>query len=376
MPIHRSEVNLLLRLAEDMPRAGSVLTFGTQNVLCGYDELLQMFFRRGMTPSDLEAEVLERYERAPGTLDCIALFRMIGFGEVVCADALAFHDETFVHDLSTPLPDAMRSRFDLVWDGFTGYHVCNPMEVLLNAAKALKPGGRVVHTLLMNLINVGFFRINLRFFARFYEENGFGDMSCYILRQGYESMIYKYEGDPHDFVCWDNGSTEDILFFTARKHRDAAPSTRFLEKPYEVLSRALAQTPGDLLDAVRGKRVVIWGTGGNYADNFRDPLTAGNLGFECLGFVDNDAAKWGKTLDGFPIHPVSRLGDGDVDAVIIASTFLGDIYAQMCRQFPHRVAMLKTTWELYRSHFEHAAYKRRTVQFRVKNNLIFNKLLK
>ncbi|MDD3312402.1 hypothetical protein [Pseudodesulfovibrio sp.] len=375
MPIHRSEVGLLFKLAGEMRRAESVMTFGTQSVLAPFGEVAQMFFRRGLTPSALDADALRRYERAPGTLDCIALFRMFGFSDVVCADLLPFHDETYVHDLSTPLPGDMLGRFDLVWDGFTGYHVCNPMEVLLNAAGAVREGGRVVHTLLMNLVNVGFFRINPRFFARFYEENGFEDMAVYILRQGYESMVYKYEGNLHDFLCWENGNTEDILLFTARKARTVPPSTRFLEMPYEVLSRAHARRPEDILGELRGKRVAIWGTGGNYVDNFREPLASGDPGFEFVGFVDNDPARCGGTLDGHPVHPVARLGEGDVDAVIIASSFLNDIFAQMCRQFPHRMEMLQNTWGLYRHHFEHVAYKRRTVQFRVKNNMVFNKLM-
>lgn len=375
MPIHRSEANLFFKLVDQMDTGGEVMTFGTQSLLCSYGEMLEMFFRRNRTPADLPQEMLKKYVRG-SDVDCIAFFKLFGFPKVTCADVIEFHDETYVHDLSTPLPEEMNNRFSLVWDGFTGYHVCNPMEVLLNSARITKPGGTVVHTLLMNLLNVGFFRINPRFFTRFYEENGFTDLTFYILRQGYESMIFKYEGDLHDFVLWENGNTEDILFFTARKEKDVPPVTSFLEAPYEVLSKEHARTPEDVISEVQGKKVAVWGTGGNYRDNYRDAVLADDRDFDFVGFIDNAPTMQGTTLDGHPVHSPDVLAEEDVDVVILASAFSSTIFEQMAGQFPHKMKMLNNTWQLYRWEFERKAYKRRTVQFRVKNNLVYNNLMK
>lgn len=62
-------------------------------------------------------------------------------------------------------------------------------------------------------------------------------------------------------------------------------------------------------DEIKGKKVMIWGTGSNYRIYYADWLSRNASRVKFLGFVDNDAGRWGDTLDGYKVFsPEEALG--------------------------------------------------------------------
>jgi len=80
-----------------------------------------------------------------------------------------------------------------------------------------------------------------------------------------------------------------------------------------------------------GKRLAIWGTGGNYRMKYRDLLLRDRDRFTFVGFIDNNPEAKDKDCDGFPVHGPEILGQGAIDCVLIASVHHDEISRQIVR---------------------------------------------
>jgi hypothetical protein len=90
-----------------------------------------------------------------------------------------------------------------------------------------------------------------------------------------------------------------------------------------------------------GKRVIIWGTSGNYEKKIADQIQ--NIDFELVGFMDNDQAKWGKNFHGFNIYPPDTLGRLRPDCVLVASMFKDEISNQI-NSMDSSMEVVKLRW--------------------------------
>jgi SAM-dependent methyltransferase len=124
---------------------------------------------------DHAAALPENWRSPDGTTYAEPFFTALGAREVISVDASAYEHASFVHDLNMPIPDVLRGRFDLVFDGGTLEHVFNLPQALKNCMEMLREGGRVVmHTPANNLFGHGFYQFSPElFFRAFSEENGF-----------------------------------------------------------------------------------------------------------------------------------------------------------------------------------------------------------
>lgn len=93
---------------------------------------------------------------AGGSLYCVDLFQHLGF-ETIC-------------DLNQPNKFPLH---DLVIDPGTIEHCMNIGIALINAASAVKVGGRIFHGSPMTMLNHGYYNICPTLYADFYELNGF-----------------------------------------------------------------------------------------------------------------------------------------------------------------------------------------------------------
>lgn len=101
----------------------------------------------------IESEI----EKAGGTFSCVDLFRHRGV-ETLC-------------DLNQPT--GFHAEYDLVIDPGTLEHCFNIGQAMINAASAVRVGGRIFHGSPMTMLNHGFYNINPSFFGCFYKTNGF-----------------------------------------------------------------------------------------------------------------------------------------------------------------------------------------------------------
>jgi SAM-dependent methyltransferase len=210
MGISRGAVRLLAMAFEGEPARGSVITFGVQSVHATIREAAQWLGKGAMHTSGDGGRRISQEE----------LFRMLGFARVESIDFYDAEGPTYVLDLNRPVPAPLHGCFDLVYDGGTAEHCFCSAEVLCNALRLAKPGGRVIHHVpVNNWIDHGFYQFSPTLFFDFYGENGFDEMT----------MAFHFAGRRREsFVAYDRrdfgrlpysfgGKTKVLCFFSARK---------------------------------------------------------------------------------------------------------------------------------------------------------------
>lgn len=85
-------------------------------------------------------------------------------------DLIAHHGSERIVDLSV-IQDL--GQYDLVLDCGTLEHCANIANAFINAASAVRLGGRIIHELPLNMINHGYWNISPVWFVDFYKANGF-----------------------------------------------------------------------------------------------------------------------------------------------------------------------------------------------------------
>lgn len=102
-------------------------------------------------------------------------FASIGAKTIDSLDASKYEGASVVQDLNQPVPDALKGRFDAIFDGGTLEHVFNIPAALKNCMEMTKVGGRFyMHTCANNLCGHGFYQFSPELFYRvFSEQNGF-----------------------------------------------------------------------------------------------------------------------------------------------------------------------------------------------------------
>lgn len=102
-------------------------------------------------------------------------FVRMGFRSVESVDVSGSEGCTHILDLnSSDLPDVLRGRFDLIYDGGTLEHVFDVRAAQRNKFEMLRPGGVIIDFLPVNgWVDHGFYQFSPTFFADYYAENGF-----------------------------------------------------------------------------------------------------------------------------------------------------------------------------------------------------------
>lgn len=104
-----------------------------------------------------------------------------------------------------------------------------------------------------------------------------------------------------------------------------------------VLSGGEAKATGEAYEEgltdlhLAGKRVAIWGTGSYYNITYAKWLQGNVSDFEFMGFIDNNEALWGTSVDGYEVYSPEILKKNDVDVVILATVYKSQIAEQVRR---------------------------------------------
>jgi hypothetical protein len=141
-------------------------TVGRQEVFVGPGRLMRLLDRYDLRPPGLgRREFLASFRDEPGLLD--PFLRALGAREIAAIDASAYEGADIVHDLNAPLPDELRDRFTLLFDGGTLEHVFNAPLALQSYMAMVELGGHlIVHTMANNYFGHGFYQLGAEFFFR------------------------------------------------------------------------------------------------------------------------------------------------------------------------------------------------------------------
>jgi len=213
MGISRGTIHLIGMALRDAPRSGSVITFGVQKVAATRGEAGAALAKAGIEPPALGGG-------GDAALHQDELFRMLGYAAVESIDVYPAESPTHVLDLNRPLPASLLDRFDLVYDGGTTEHCFSVPDVLVNATRLLRKGGRIIHHLpLNNWVDHGFYQFSPTLFFDFYGANGFADLSLalHFSARGRESYI-AYDPQSDGMLPYSLGGNKQVMgFFTATK---------------------------------------------------------------------------------------------------------------------------------------------------------------
>jgi hypothetical protein len=80
----------------------------------------------------------------PGQPFAEPFFEMLGARQVDSLDVSTFEGATIQHDLNRPIPDRLKGKYDLVFDGGSLEHVFNFPVALQSCMEMVKPGGHFV----------------------------------------------------------------------------------------------------------------------------------------------------------------------------------------------------------------------------------------
>jgi SAM-dependent methyltransferase len=103
------------------------------------------------------------------------LFKFLGAETVDSMDYSPYEGAGIIHDMNLPLPEVLKSNYDVVFDAGTLEHVFNFPVAIRNCMELLKVGGYLIlHTPANNYFGHGFYQFSPELYFRVLsEENGF-----------------------------------------------------------------------------------------------------------------------------------------------------------------------------------------------------------
>lgn len=207
------------------------------------------------------------------------LFRALGATTVDAMDASPYENAQIIHDLNEPLPDDLRGRYSLVFDGGTLEHVFNLPVALANAMELVEPGGHLVsYTPVNNNFGHGFYQFSPElFFRALSPDNGFEVERMVIFTS--ETVPRKLAGIP--YVYERTGRFHEVRDPRVHRGRHALIN----DKPVEVL--VLARRTADV------RPFAAWPQQSDYAATWDESAPAGGAGetpFEAPAPVEVAAA--------------------------------------------------------------------------------------
>jgi len=151
-----------LKLLEPHLRNASILSLGYPDIMASSDQLREIF---GYTPARFTTG--NKWIKYP-VPDSEELCQKLG-SKLTIVDYVSERGCEIVANMNEPHD---LGKFDLVIDPGTLEHCFNIGQAMMNAANAVKLGGRIFHISPMSMINHGFYNLCPTWFSDFYEQNG------------------------------------------------------------------------------------------------------------------------------------------------------------------------------------------------------------
>jgi len=109
-------------------------------------------------------------------------FSLLGTKEISSLDCSSYESAGILHDLNHPIPDELRDRFSLVYDGGTLEHIFNIHQALKNAMEMVQVGGYFVQAnVANNFMGHGFWQFSPEtIFRAFSPANGYEVQAVFL----------------------------------------------------------------------------------------------------------------------------------------------------------------------------------------------------
>ncbi len=179
------EVELLIHEHAHKPITGEVLAVGRQHISPSPDEILAMMARHGVTPvrTDFEPDTLNTHhgEGEHPILDA-SLFRAMGNDTYFVADISPYEGADYIFDVCGEVPEELIGRFDFIIDGGSLDNVFDPLSMVRNMTKMLRPGGRMFIFAWSNGFPSAYVKITPDWIMDYCLVNEFADAKVYASR--------------------------------------------------------------------------------------------------------------------------------------------------------------------------------------------------
>lgn len=165
-----------LKIIAPHMKAANILSLGYPDLLLTKSQVIEIF---GVEPDKFTSHGAWHgvKEPIPETED---LLRLVG-STLECVDISAARGNEKIADLNVPQD---LGKYDLVIDAGTTEHCFNIGQAMLNAANAVKVGGRIFHTPPVTMLNHGFYCIQPTMLHDFYVQNGWEIESMNLIIEG------------------------------------------------------------------------------------------------------------------------------------------------------------------------------------------------
>jgi hypothetical protein len=188
--------------------------------LLSTSDIRGLFSRYGVPCGYAEADSILQQDRGYAE----PLLRALGAEVADSMDASEFEGASVVHDMNQPVPEAMKGRYTLVYDGGCLEHVFNYPRALQNCMELLEVGGTLLLlTPCNNYMGHGFYQFSPElFFRALGEENGFAVEAMYMRTLFKRDAPWFLVSDPArlgkrvEATTWESM----ILFVRARRVRE------------------------------------------------------------------------------------------------------------------------------------------------------------
>lgn len=156
---------------------GTVITLGRQGVYLDKKRIL-----KEIKNSKIGKEKIKNFKSGPNVSYAENLIELYGVENVDSLDYSNYEGAKFVWDMNIPIPENLKNKYDLVFDGGTLEHVFNFPVAIKNAIEMLNPEGYFIPVACCNnLVGHGFYQFSPElFFKIFSKENGFKGCDIYI----------------------------------------------------------------------------------------------------------------------------------------------------------------------------------------------------
>lgn len=219
MGIEDSTLRFLLSSRKTGVSFARTITLGRQDLLLRSFALKELLHLYGLCSTDEEMERI--LKEANQFAD--PLFRALGAQVIDSMDYSSFENATIVHDMNQPIPERLKQRYSLVFDGGTLEHVFNFPQAIQNCMKMVEVGGHLLSvTPCNNMMGHGFYQFSPEtFFRIFCEDNGFQVEKIY-LNEGWGAGPWFQVADPDKLQrrvgCVTGAATN--LYVRARKLKE------------------------------------------------------------------------------------------------------------------------------------------------------------
>ncbi|HBJ82274.1 MAG TPA: hypothetical protein DDZ88_00030 [Verrucomicrobiales bacterium] len=203
----------LFKIADKLRFRGELLTLGVQDACFTTDRLREMALRYSLPPppSNWQPVVNNREPfKSRKHITGDSLWSYLGFNSVTSVDVSDYEEATTRLDLNEQhVPEKLRGKFDVVFDGGTIEHVFHLPNALRNLHELTKVGGVIIHqTPSLPLIDHGFYMFSPTFFHDYYTANGYEIVDLQLVMYS-----VNWEHEP----CWFTDYTPGCLAWVSNK---------------------------------------------------------------------------------------------------------------------------------------------------------------